>query len=206
MAKAAILPSFSLLGAFGWQSSSSGNLFSSASQAWTYGGLVKATPLINYPLTVERVRMADAKFEAAMVQYQAAVLTAAREVDNAMTSVIKAQDAKGILEEGSVAAARAADLAVAAYKEGKVIVSVPLVALTFKANLSDQVINAQGNELKSMVAVYKSLGGGWEAARQRELVPEDIRQRMRERSDWWSFSGRKDLMTLREAPPESSSE
>jgi NodT family efflux transporter outer membrane factor (OMF) lipoprotein len=206
LTKAAILPSFNLLGAFGWSASNSGDLFDSASRTWSYGGLLKATPLINYPLTIERVRMADARFEEAMAQYQAAALNAAREVDDAMTSVIKVQEQKTILREGSEAAARSAELAVAAYKEGKVIVSVPLVALAFKANLQDQAIGAQGDELTSFVAVYKSLGGGWETRRQEELVPEHIRERMKERIDWRSFSGKSDLRTVREEPPSQTAD
>jgi outer membrane protein TolC len=156
--------------------------------------------LLLYPFTVERVRLEDARFEEALLEYEVVVLNAVREAENAMVGFLKAKDSLEIAEEGNQAASRSAELAVGAYKEGKVIVSVPLVALTFKANFEDSVIASRGAVANRLIAVYKALGGGWESHHGQELVPEEIRERMRERTDWWSFSGKRDLATAISAP------
>lgn len=57
------------------------------------------------------------------------------------------------------------------------------------------MIASQGAEATNMIAVYKALGGGWETRQGQERVPEKMRERMKERSDWWSFTGKSDLST-----------
>jgi NodT family efflux transporter outer membrane factor (OMF) lipoprotein len=200
-AKASIFPSLSLFGSLGLQSSDSGKLFDSQSKTSAYGGLLKATGLVNYPITIQRVRLEDAQLQEALLAYESAVLNAAREVEDAMTGHLNAKKEQAILLDGSKAAARSAQLAVGAYEQGKVIVSVPLVALTFQANLQDQVIAAQGDSIVKAIAMYKALGGGWQSRESQELVPEHIREEMKNRTDWWTFTGKKDLRTARQIVP-----
>jgi len=195
VAKAGIFPSFSLLGALGLQSSDSGRFFERESWTGAYGGAVGATGLVWYPFLVERVRVEDARFQEAMLQYKNTVLNAAREVENAQTAFLKSVEQQAILQGGSQAARRATELAIDAYRQGKIIVSVPLVALTFEAGLEEQAIAAEGAAATNLVAMYKALGGGWQVREGQDLVPEEIRRQMEDRSDWWSFAGKYDLRT-----------
>jgi outer membrane protein TolC len=114
-----------------------------------------------------------------------------------MTGFVKAQEQRAILEDASKACIRATEIALNAYKEGKVIVSVPLVCLGMQTNLQNQVLAAQGTAATNVVATYKALGGGWQIHEDRQLVPEEIRERMKERTDWWTFAGKYDLNTAR---------
>ena len=196
MAKASILPSFSLLGSLGVQSSDSGDLFKNGSGTSAYGGVVKATQLINYPGTIQKVRMEDARFQEALLAYESTVLNAAREVEDAMAGHLNAKKEHAIALEGSKAAERSAQLALGAYQQGEVIVSVPLAALTFQAGLQDQTIAAQGDSIVKAIAMYKALGGGWETRQEQELVPEGIRRQMKDRTDWWTFTGKFDMRTV----------
>jgi hypothetical protein len=46
----------------------------------------------------------------------------------------------------------------------------------------------QGTVATNMVEVYRALGGGWEIRKDQEpldLIPEDTREEMLERTDYW---------------------
>ena len=42
----------------------------------------------------------------------------------------------------------------------------------------------QGAHIAAVIDFYKALGGGWEPASVEDMLPEDIRETMAERSDW----------------------
>jgi outer membrane protein TolC len=196
MAKARIMPSFSIFGAIGLASSDSDNFFESDSVRSAYGGLTKVTGLINYPIIVEKVRAEDAQFEEALLYYRETVLRANLEAENSMIAFLKAQDQATVLEGNVQEALEATRLSLEAYKEGKVIVSIPLSALTFLSSQQDQMWAARGTTTTEFISIYKALGGGWETRVDQELVPEYISKRMKEQVDWWSFTGKHDLNTV----------
>ncbi len=198
MAKASILPSFSIFGAIGLSSSDSENFFKSDSVRSAYGGLLNVTNLILYPITVQNVRLQDARFEEAQMNYRETVLRANLETENALYAFLKTQD-EGVILEGNVKEALdTANLTMEAYKQGKVIVSVPLVALTFLSSQQDQLWARRGDAIANYIAIYKALGGGWQNRVDQELVPEHIREQMKQQADWWSFTGKWDLNTKQE--------
>ncbi|MCE5231246.1 efflux transporter outer membrane subunit [bacterium] len=196
IAKAAILPSFNIFGSIGLSSSDSDKFFRSDSVSSTYGGLLNVSNLILYPVTVELVRNEDAQFQEALLNYRETVLNANLEVENSLYSFLKAQDETTVLEDNVDEALDAAQTTMAAYKEGKVIVSVPLAALTFLASQQDQMWAWRGQATTDYVAIYKALGGGWQNRVGQELVPEQIREQMKNQADWWSFTGKHDLSTI----------
>lgn len=205
MAKSNIMPSFSIFGAAGYRSSDSENLFESASVRSAYGGLLKVTNLINYPITINNVRVKDARFREALIAYRETVLRANMEVENSMYAFLRSRDQQAILEENVKTAQETADLTIAAYKEGKVIVSVPLVALTFLASQRDQYETTRAEGTINYVATYKALGGGWETRVGQELVPEHIQEQMRKQVDWWTFGGKRIMSTAQKKKEENPS-
>ena len=205
MAKAHIMPSFNIFGALGFSSSKSSTLFDSDSFQTAYGGGLNITGLISYPLMVEFVRMQDARFQESMLVYRDTVLNATREVEDSLYSFVKTQEEAAILARNVTAAKDTATLTVAAYKEGKVIVSVPLVALSFLASQQDKQIDAQGQVAIEYAAIYRGLGGGWETRVDQELVPEYIQEQMKKQVDWWSFTGKRNI-TGREKKPAKPAE
>lgn len=198
MAKADILPSFSLIGSIGYSSTDSDRLFDRESIGGAYGGAVSITRLINYPLFVQRVRKENVAFEQALIAYEQAVLTAAQEAENAMYGYLKSREQADILRPAVAAARRASELAVGAYQQGQVIVSVPLVALSILAGQEDRVIAQDATAAMQVVALNKALGGGWEWRQGEQLVPEATAERLKDRSEWRSFGGRWMLDTRRD--------
>lgn len=199
-AKGNIMPSLALIGGVGLKSTDSDRLFKSDSITGTYGAAASITSLINYPAFVQKVRLEDAQFEQALLNYEETVLEAKVEAENAMFGFLRLNERVEILAPSIDAVSRASDLAVAAYQQGKVIVSVPLVALTIYASQQDSLIATRAGAAMQVVALNKALGGGWELRQQEQLLPEELRERMKDRSDWWSFGGRWALDTQREVP------
>ncbi len=194
-AKADILPSFVLFGGAGYKSSNTETLFRSDSVSTVYGAMTSVTGILSYPFTVQNVRLQDARFMETMLRYQDTVLRANMEVENNMFAFLKAQEEVELLKLNVVNAQETAKLTMGAYKEGKVIVSVPLVALTFLASQQDQMLEWRGETATRYVAIYKSLGGGWESRVDQELLPEYIQEQMKKQADWWSFWGGRALST-----------
>jgi hypothetical protein len=54
---------------------------------------------------------------------------------------------------------------------------------------------AQGTVATNLVAVYKSLGGGWEVRQNKDpldFIPEKTREEMLKRTDYWEKSFKKE--------------
>ena len=45
-------------------------------------------------------------------------------------------------------------------------------------------VDAQGGTVRSVIALYKALGGGWQLRQGREFVDDAVRDEMLERTDW----------------------
>jgi len=43
--------------------------------------------------------------------------------------------------------------------------------------------------------MYKAMGGGWDLRQGQDLIPEEMKERMKKRSDWWFLWGSKPLET-----------
>ena len=44
--------------------------------------------------------------------------------------------------------------------------------------------SSQGEISRNLIALYKALGGGWEIRKGKDFVPADIKETMRNRTDW----------------------
>lgn len=99
----------------------------------------------------------------AAISYQRTVLNAWREVDNALTAYETDQRRRDELERAVEAARRALGLAQDRYRAG---VSDFLNVLTAQRDLlsaQQQLAASTTNVSNDLVALYKALGGGWEA-------------------------------------------
>ena len=59
-----------------------------------------------------------------------------------------------------------------------------LTAQQSRAARSASYVANQGAHINSVIAFYRAVGGGWQPATGEDLVPEQIRQLMVERTDW----------------------
>ena len=183
IAKTELFPAFSLAGSIGVAADSSGDLFTSGSGAG-FGLARFRWNLFNYGRISSLVRVQDARFQQLIVGYQNTVLRAAREVEDATASFLAAQQQVAFLDDGAKASQRAVDLALTQYRDGVVDYTLVLDSQRFLVLQQDRLTQARGQVARSLIAVYKALGGGWERRDLDELVPEGVRRTMSERTGW----------------------
>ena len=160
-AKAAYFPTISLTGAFGFQSSSLGNLFSGPSRVWTFIPQI-TQPIFTAGRLKSNVNFEKAQREYALAQYQQTIQTAFSDVSNALVQYRRVREIRAQQELLVSSLQDASRLAHLRYEGGVDTMLNALVADTalFSAELS--LAQTKRNELLSLVQLYKALGGGWQ--------------------------------------------
>ena len=194
VAEANLYPSFSLAGtigvsaAEGTSSTGSGEsgidtLFSSDSVGYSIGPTF-VWPFLNYGRIRNNVRVEDARLQQALIAYRETVLQAYREVEDAIASLVGARKQDRILAEGVHTARRSADLSLLRYQEGFADYQRVLDAQQALFAQQQRYATNRGNVMRSFVALYRGLGGGWQTAAAPQYIDEATRQEMQERSNW----------------------
>lgn len=171
IAKSDLYPRFSLFGSIGFATSrdgglqsnnaDAGDLFSSDSLRYTVGPAF-SWPIFNYGRLRNNVRVQDARFEQAALNYQNTVLEAAREVEDALTAYLRNQTRVGYLTDSVSDARRSVELALVQYRQGSTTYQRVLDTQRFLVRQEDQLASTSGDVALNLVATYKALGGGWE--------------------------------------------
>jgi NodT family efflux transporter outer membrane factor (OMF) lipoprotein len=161
-AEAELLPKFSLTGAAGYQSLETANLISPASKFWTAGPSVRWR-LLEYPRLRAQIRAQTAQQEQALAQFGQTVLTSLEEVENALVAYGKEKERFRALSEEVEASRSALTLANQIYTKGVGDFLNVLEAERSLYQAEDALAQSQGVVSLNLVALYKALGGGWEA-------------------------------------------
>jgi NodT family efflux transporter outer membrane factor (OMF) lipoprotein len=184
LALADYYPAISLLGSLGW----SGNSVSaSADTAQLIAGPSLIWNVFDQGRIRNNVRLQDARLQQSIESFQNAVLLAAREIDDAVISVAKTAEQQIILKETLIAAERSLELANIRYREGYANFQRVLDAQRSVLTQADRQLAIHGTHLSSIIQMYKALGGGWAERSEEPIVPEEIQQQMRDRTDWGSL-------------------
>ncbi|MGV8918861.1 MAG: efflux transporter outer membrane subunit [Pseudomonas sp.] len=177
--QADLYPSLSLLGSIGWTFLSAHNLPNSFNLA--AGPSLVWNPF-DYGRRKNAVRVEDARLQQLIEFYQDDVRQAAREADDAASGLVRAMESARIHHEAAQAAERSLNLASVQYREGFADFQRVLDAQLLLLQQQDGYLVSRGNAVGSLVALYKSLGGGWDSAR--VAVDPATRQQMEKRTDW----------------------
>ena len=193
IAKSDLYPRFSLIGSIGFASSSGGGiasnkargsqLFNGDSLRYTVGPTF-SWPIFNYGRLKNKVRVQDARFQQAALNYQRTVLNAAREVEDALTAYVRGQSRLTFLQQSSADAGRSVELALVPYREGSVTYQRVLDTQRFLVQQQDRETSTRGEIALSLIAAYKALGGGWNLSDRPPLISNDVEQAMHVRTDW----------------------
>jgi NodT family efflux transporter outer membrane factor (OMF) lipoprotein len=172
-----LYPRFSLFGSIGFATSSDGgvqsnsadaaDLFSSNSVTYTVGPTF-SWPIFNYGRLRNNVRVQDARFQQAALNYQNTVLEAAREVEDALAAYLRSQIRVGYLTDSVGDARRSVELAMVQYRQGSTTYQRVLDTQRFLVRQEDQLAGTKGDVALNLVATYKALGGGWETGQSEE--------------------------------------
>ena len=199
VSKAQLYPALSLLGTFGFQSStfngySLGDMFLWSSRASSVGPSVTWN-IFNYGQLTNLVRVQDARFQELLVTYQNTVLSAQQDVEDNLAGFLRSEEQARSLKESADAARSSLDLAVIQYRDGITDFTTVLTAQQQLLSAEDSLASALGNISTYLVGVYRALGGGWEIRECRNFVPVETREEMEKRTNWGC------LLTPRSGPP-----
>lgn len=162
VAEADFYPQVGVTGFLGYAASDIRRLFAEKS----FTGLILPTfswKILNYGRVLNNVRNEDARLRETVFQYQQAVLEAGREVEDGLVGFLQYQLQTQSLSESVKQAADSVALVQAQYREGLVDFNRVFTAQSQLVTQQDQLATARGNVASSLIAVYRSLGGGWQA-------------------------------------------
>ncbi|MEO8779539.1 MAG: TolC family protein [Rhodanobacter sp.] len=162
VARADFFPHLTLGGFVGFLSGRSNDFGSPATRAWSL------MPSISWPgLNLQRVRAnlhaSEARADAAQANYQQSVLLAIEDIDNAVIGFNQQRVRVNYLIEQEAQSGRAAELARVRYQEGETGFLELLDAQRTQLAAEDDLAQAEAAINTRAVALYKSLGGGWQA-------------------------------------------
>jgi len=193
VAKADLYPHFTLFGSLGFQAASQvdsgsnnsnfSDLFKKSSFTYSFGPAF-SWDIFNYGRITNQVRVEDAVFQELAVNYEDTVLSAAREVEDAMVAFLRSQDTVKFLADATRAYKSSVDLSMIQYREGLVGYQRVLDAQENLTRSEDQLTSTAGSVDLNLVAIYKALGGGWELRKDKDFVAQDIKEEMAKRTNW----------------------
>jgi NodT family efflux transporter outer membrane factor (OMF) lipoprotein len=162
-AEAARYPSFTLSGSIGLEALTLGALGGNGTLVQSLVVAVGAT-LFDGGRLRQRVEIQSAVQEQALIGYEAAVLTALEEVENALVALTNSRSREEALRSAADAARNAALLARHRYTSGLIDFQTLLDTERTVLSIEDSVAITQAEGASALVQLYKALGGGWSAA------------------------------------------
>ncbi len=201
VAEADLYPHFAIGGSIGFAVGNSNGIFNGDSLVGFFTPFSFRWDIFNYGRIKNNVRVQDARFEQLLVSYQNKVLEAAREVENGLVGFIRTQQQEKYLADAARAADRATQIALLQYKEGLTDYTRVLNTQQLLVAQQDTLASSRGDIIRYLIAVYKSLGGGWESRVGKDILPAKTLDTMRKRTDWGDLLGTISLPAEMEQPP-----
>lgn len=188
VAKASLYPSFSLNGFFGTSANNNGNASLNDVFNWDNavlsGGGSFLFPVFNYGRITNQVRVQDAVFQQALLDYQNQVLAAQKEVEDGLAEYNYSTEQADFLSKATTSSKEASRLSMLQYKAGQTDFTTVLNAEQAELSNEDSYVSAKGNIVLGAIAIYRALGGGWEIRNNKELIPEEMKATMQQRTNW----------------------
>lgn len=168
---AARFPSLALSGSFGWQAYSFAALGGSDTLLRTLGGSLAAT-LFDGGKLRSAVDIQSAVQEEALISYEASVLVALEEVENALVAYAASRERVDARRQAAESARNAAQLSRSLYESGLADFQKVLETERTRLTAEDSLATAEATVLSSLIKLYKALGGGWEQPATAQHSPE----------------------------------
>jgi outer membrane protein, multidrug efflux system len=160
VAKAEFFPKLSLTALFGAASPELSAITGGGATVWAVAGMISG-PLFNYGRTTGQYRASIAQWEQTRLGYEQAVLTALREVSDALTALAKLNEAEAGEDSAVQALADAVEHATNRYRQGFASYYEVLEAQQQLYPAQTTLAQIRRNRLLAYAQLYKALGGGW---------------------------------------------
>ena len=161
VATADLFPKFNLAGSLGYQSNALDTLLKSQNSLWSLGPSF-SWQFFNAGSVRANIEVKKALTEQALLTYQKTVLTAFKDVENALVAYSKEQQRHKALEDTVAANRKAVDLATQLYSQGQTEFLSVLDSQRSLFSAEDSFVRSTRDLSTDLVALYKALGGGWE--------------------------------------------
>jgi len=163
VAAAARYPNLTLGGSIGYSALSLGDLYGSAAR--TIQGFVSAgLTLFDGGRIRQQVAIQTAMQEESLAAYQATVLTALKEVEDALVSLVNEAERQTAMDAAAAAAASAFALAQEQYAAGLTDFQSVLTSQQSLLATQNSLTLSHAEVASAAIRLYKALGGGWSAA------------------------------------------
>jgi len=157
---AAMLPSITLDGTFGFSNTTNAGLLSSGNKFWSLGGGL-VTPIFQGGTLWFQRKAAINAYEAAAATYRQTVLVAFQQVSDTILALDHDAELLAIESRALQSSARALSLVQANYQAGLVPYSDVLIADNLNSQARIGEIAARATRYQDTVALFAALGGGW---------------------------------------------
>jgi multidrug efflux system outer membrane protein len=161
VAQADFFPRITFGGFFGSKAGSTGDLFERASESYAFGPAI-SWPFLDFGRVDARFQGAKAEADASLAQYQQTVLRAAEETENALLGYARVRSESDKLAHAADSSAAAAKLARIRFDGGMTDFLQVLDAERTQLDAEDHLADSRTRSATALVALYKSLAGGWE--------------------------------------------
>ena len=185
IAESALYPSFSLFGSIGVNSTEESSTSFSLSDSLTVAvGPSFSWNIFQYGRVKNNIRLEDARFQEALTNYNKKVLLAIQEVSNSLSSYQFYRRQEALRLKAVNSAVRAFNISMTQYENGQINFERLLSSVEKMTRSEDSHAQTKGNIANQVVALYKSLGGGWEANSGRAFVSNSTIETMKARTNW----------------------
>lgn len=159
-ARALFFPRISLTGAFGFVSSSLGNLFSGDAHTWQFTGSA-AGPIYTGGGLTAAVDQAEARKDQSLANYELTIQNAFRDVEDTLVDIRSSRDSQEIVQRRVATLARGVELATARYENGYADYLDVLDTERSLLSAQQQLAGTRGDYYRAIVNLYRALGGEW---------------------------------------------
>ncbi|MDR2679163.1 MAG: efflux transporter outer membrane subunit [Zoogloeaceae bacterium] len=153
-------PALTLSGSFGWQALTSAALGSHESIVRSLMAALTAN-LFDGGRLKNRIAMQDAVLEEALVRYEQSLITALKEVEEALAAHAAGEARQGLYTKALEAARNATTLSEQMYQAGMGDFQSVLESQRSLLTAEENRIGAESDTLLALIMLYKALGGGW---------------------------------------------
>jgi NodT family efflux transporter outer membrane factor (OMF) lipoprotein len=162
VATADLYPKLRLSGSIGLESLSAGDLLTAGSRTFSLGPSFSWN-LFDAGAVRRNIGVQSALADQQVAAYVSAVLTAAQEAENALKGYAQERKRNRSLQTAAQAARQATVLADYQYRAGLIDFNRVLDAQRSLLSLQDSLVQSNAAEVTNLIALYKAMGGGWDA-------------------------------------------
>lgn len=160
-----LYPSVTFVGGLGYLSTDWTRLGNSGTDTFSFSPRIQWAAF-NLGRVDVQIDAADARTQARIAEFEQRVLVALEETDNALQNFSREEERRTGLQRALSASNQAAFFARKKFEVGSSDFLTVLDAERSQLNVSAQLAQSDMQVLLNLVAVYKSLGGGWEFAQE----------------------------------------